>query len=98
MISLRDDNGEIIKCRERMVTRVRKFNGKLCSSSINVPVTNQVTDTSEVPHNILIDEVKHALNKTKRGKAPGEDGITSDMLLLFFFISFFLRFDILYIV
>ena len=27
-----------------------------------------------------MDEVKHALNKTKRGKAPGKDGITSDML------------------
>ena len=38
-----------------------------------------VTDTSEVPH-ILIDKVKHALNKTKRSKTPGEDGITSDML------------------
>ena len=25
MISLRDDNGEIIKCRERMVTRVQEF-------------------------------------------------------------------------
>ena len=28
----------------------------------------------------MINEVKHDLNKTKRGKAPGEDGITSDML------------------
>ena len=65
------DNGEIIKCRERMVTRVREFYEKLYSSSINVPVTNQVTEISEVPH-ILIDEVKHALNKTKRGKAPRE--------------------------
>ena len=37
-------------------------------------VTNQVTETSEVPH-ILIDEVKHALNKTKKGKAPEGDGI-----------------------
>ena len=27
-----------------------------------------------------MDEVRHALNKTKRGKAPREDGITSDML------------------
>ena len=25
MISLKDDNGEIIKCREQMVTRVREF-------------------------------------------------------------------------
>ena len=70
-ISLRENNGEIIKCRERMVTRVQEFYEKIYSSSINVPVTNQITDTSEVPH-ILIDEVKHALNKTKRGKAPGE--------------------------
>ena len=62
-----------------MVTKVQEFYEKSYSSSINGPVTNQVTDTSEVPH-ILIDEVKHALNKTKRGKAPGEDGITSDML------------------
>ena len=79
MISLRDDNGEIINCREQMVTRVQEFYEKLYSSSINVPLTNQVTDTNEVPH-ILIDEVKHALNKTKGGKAPGEDSITSDML------------------
>ena len=62
-----------------MVTRVQEFYERLYSSSINVPVTNQLTDTSEVPH-ILIDEVKHALNKTKRSKAPGADGITSDML------------------
>ena len=55
MISLRDDNDEIIKCRERMVTRVQEFYEKLYSSSNNVPVTNQITDTSEVPH-ILIDE------------------------------------------
>ena len=67
MISLRDDNGEIIKCREQMVTRVREFYEKLCSSSINVPVTNQVTDTSEVPH-IFIDEVKHALNKRQNSR------------------------------
>ena len=71
MISLRDDNGEIINCREQMVTRVQEFYEKLYFSSINVPVTNQVTDTSEV---------QHALNKTIRGKAPGEYGITSDML------------------
>ena len=64
MISLRDDNGQIIKCRELMVTRVQEFYQKLYSSIINVPVTNQVTDTSEVPH-ILIEEVKHTLNKTK---------------------------------
>ena len=62
-----------------MVTRVREFYEKLYSSSNNVPETNQVTDTSEVPH-ILIDEVKHALCKTKRGKAKMEDGITSDLL------------------
>ena len=42
-------------------------------------MTNQVTDISEVPH-ILIDEEKHALNITKRGKALWEDCITSDML------------------
>ena len=79
MISIRDDNGEIINCKDQMVTRVQEFYEKWYSSSINAPVTNQVTDTSEV-HDILIDEVKHALNKTKRGKAPGKDGITSDML------------------
>ena len=62
-----------------MVTQVQEFYEQLYSSSINVPVTNQVTDASEVPH-ILIDEVKHILNKIKRGKAPGEDGITSDTL------------------
>ena len=62
MISLRDDNGEIIKCREQMVTRFQEFYEKTYSSSINVPVTNQITDTSEVPH-ILIDEVKHARPK-----------------------------------
>ena len=28
----------------------------------------------------MVDEVKHALNKTKRGKAPGEDDIISYML------------------
>ena len=64
-----------------MVTLVQKFYEKLYSSSINVPVTNQVTDTSEVPH-ILIDEAKHAPNKTKRGKAPGEEGITGDTDIL----------------
>ena len=68
-----------MKCREQIVTRVREFYEKLYSSSINVPVTNLITDTSEVPH-ILIDEVKHALNKTKTGKAPREDGMSSDML------------------
>ena len=40
---------------------------------------NIITDTSEVPH-ILIDEVKHALNKTKRSTVPGQDGITSYIL------------------
>ena len=49
---------------------------KLYSSSIDDPLTNQVRGTSEVPH-ILIAEVKHALNKTKRGKAPEDDGIKS---------------------
>ena len=28
----------------------------------------------------MIDEVKHAPNKTKTGKTPGEDGIASNML------------------
>ena len=62
-----------------MVALVQVFYEKLYSSSINVPVTNQVIYTSEVPH-ISMDEVKHALNKTRRGKAPEEDGIPSDML------------------
>ena len=79
MTSLKNSNGEITNCREQMVKIVEEFYEQLYSSSTPVPPANSVTDTSEVPE-ITVDEVRSSLNGMKRGKSPGDDGITTDLL------------------
>ena len=79
MISLKDRNGDIIKCRDKMVKRVEEFYQGLYSSSIRVESVNASVDVSSVPE-VTSEEVRFALKSMKRGKAPGDDGISVDLL------------------
>ena len=49
IISLKDDNGDIIKCRDRMLKRVEEFYQELYSSNIVVEPVNASVDVSSVP-------------------------------------------------
>ena len=80
MISLKDDNGGTIKCRDRMLKRVEEFYQDLYSSNVTVKSVSASVDTSSVPE-VTTKEVSFALKSMKRGKAPGDDGISVDLLM-----------------
>ena len=79
MLALKDSNGEIVKCRDRMLKIAEEFYAELYASKTSVtPITTSVEYT-EIPE-ITTSEVTFALNHMKRGKAPGDDDITTDLL------------------
>ncbi|EYC11218.1 hypothetical protein Y032_0051g2083 [Ancylostoma ceylanicum] len=60
---------------ERIVT---EFYTNLYRSTTDVP--RRPSPTEEKPPNILVSEVRNAIQSLKKGTAPGPDGITADLL------------------
>jgi len=79
--SMRKENGEITKDREEILKICTNFYEKLYSSSIPTPkdIIKESCDLEEPPP-ITIKEVENALKKMKHNKAPGPDGITTDLI------------------
>ena len=62
-----------------MVKRVEEFYKELYSSNISVQSVASSVHDSSIPK-VTCEEVAFALKSMKRGKAPGEDGISIDLL------------------
>ena len=79
MLALKDSNGEIVKCRDKMIKITEEFYAKLYASKTRVTSTDISVEYTDIP-DITTSEVAFALKHMKRGKAPGDDDITTDLL------------------
>ena len=81
IVSLKEEDGTLIRDFNRMIQRCEEFYTKLYSTrqarQSSVPA---LSATYEPPPPILPSEVRVAIKRLKRGKAPGEDNITTAVL------------------
>jgi len=76
--ALRKNDGQACRTREETAEVIKSFYDSLYASRTHVAYTRR-DETEEMPV-VLPAEVAAALRTMKRGKAPGEDGVTTDML------------------
>ncbi len=82
MVALQGKDGRIITDRDRIVSSVEEFYQDLYSSKtiVKAPNLDNIKNTSIPP--IDVDEVESALKEMKKGKAPGDDEIVTEVLKL----------------
>ena len=84
MTALKEEDGTVTRCRDRIVDRARDFYEKLYSSDINNNETLEeeltIRDNSQNVPEITPNEVERTIQQLKRNKTPGEDNITPDVL------------------
>jgi len=78
MVAIKDDSGNLITDREKIVQRCAEFYKKLYSSTMARPATMDTLD-DPVPH-VTCSEIENALKFMSRGKAPGPDGIVIEII------------------
>ena len=78
MVAIRDNNGNIITDRGKIVQRCAGFYGKLYSSTIDRPTTSR-THRHPVPQ-VTCSEVENALKYMSNGKVPGPDGLVIELI------------------
>ncbi|XP_067127708.1 craniofacial development protein 2-like [Centruroides vittatus] len=79
IFALKKEDGTVTRDREEILARVEEFYKKLYARDTAPTVKTTYEVTNEVPE-ILKEEVAYAIRNMKKGKAPGEDGITIDIL------------------
>ena len=78
--SVLEEDGTLTTDRERIVERSREFYEKLYSSTRQEPPEADIEQQFEGFLNIKAWEVKSAVKQSKKGKAPGPDNITIDLI------------------
>ena len=78
--SVLEEDGTLTTDRERIVERSREFYEKLYSSTRQKPPEADIEQQFEGFPNIKAWEVKSAVKQSKKGKAPGPDNITIDLI------------------
>ena len=78
--SVLEEDGTLTTDRERIVERSREFYEKLYSSTRQEPPEADIKQQFEGFPNIKAWEVKSAVKQSKKGKAPGPDNITIDLI------------------
>ena len=78
--SVLEEDGTLTTDRERIVERSREFYEKLYSSTRQEPPEADIEQQFEGFPNIKAWEVKSAVKQSKKGKAPGPDNITIDLI------------------
>lgn len=80
--TLKEEDGSLIQDSDRLVKRCEEFYSELYSTRRpqDDPFLNHQESSTTTPPNILPSEVKAAINRLKRDKAPGEDNITAGLL------------------
>ena len=77
---VREKDDSITKDRERIVARAREFYEELYSSDQMMPPNDQSTSEFHNLPDIEPWEVKLAVKQSKKGKAPGKDNLTIDLI------------------
>ena len=77
--ALIDSNGKEMRNKQRMTEICKNFYTELFKTQTAIPPLS-LTDSAELLPEILLSEVRHALSSMKNDKAPGNDGITSEMI------------------
>lgn len=79
IIQLKEENGDIITDRSRILERIHEFYQDLYSSKENI--TEDLTQKNdENVEDFTTREIEHAMQNMKNGKAPGPDNLTTDVL------------------
>ena len=73
---IKDKNGKVIFEKDKALERWSEYIGDLFSD--NRPALPSPSNLEGPP--ILQEEFKNAIRKSRIGKAPGEDGITTEMI------------------
>lgn len=82
IVALKEKDGRLIEDRDRMIKKCEEFYTELCSTRRpqDQPFINgHYMVTGPLPP-ILPSEVRNAVKRLKRDKAPGEDNITAGIL------------------
>ncbi|KAA5646787.1 hypothetical protein F3G58_33620, partial [Pseudomonas aeruginosa] len=87
LTKLTKKDGQILASKPEILKELEDFYGGLYTSKATMPVSDPADVratlsrhyTDELPQ-ISVDEIGMALENLKNGKAPGEDGVTSELL------------------
>ena len=92
-----DSNGEEITDQENILKEIKCFYGNLCSrksvkaeqdcfdylKSINAPTLSEI-DKETCESKLTVQSCWNALNTMKNGTSPGNDGLTKEFYICFF--------------
>ena len=77
--ALIDSNGKETRNKRQMTEICKNFYTELFKTQTAIPPPS-LADSAELLPEILPSEVRHALSSMKNDKAPGKDGVTSEMI------------------
>ncbi|CAK1594488.1 unnamed protein product [Parnassius mnemosyne] len=84
---LKIECGSIVSGKSEILSEIERFYGQLYTSSLepqasvsNDPRASLIRHYSEDIPDVSLSEIRMALQHLKNGKAPGEDGITAELL------------------
>ena len=77
--ALIDSNGKETRNKRQMTEICKNFYTELFKTQMAIPPPS-LADSAELHPEILLSEVRYAFSSMKNDKAPGKDGITSEMI------------------
>lgn len=89
--AIKEESGKMLMKKLKVIQRWAIYWSELCKTQTNQTVTTAVikelrkistaqNNIGKDENNILIDEIKRAINRLKNIKRPGNNGITAEMI------------------